>query len=81
MAIRGYILIDTEVGSARTVADALRSLKDPGTTIVAADGITGPHDVIVQFESPDMDEFGRCMNGAIQTIPGIKRTTTCLVIR
>ncbi len=81
MAINGYILIDTEVGSARSVTAALRQLEHPGAKILSADGVTGPHDVIMRFEASDLDQLGNCISTGIQTISGIKRTTTCLTIR
>ena len=80
MAIRGYILIDTEVGSAKAVDTALRELPGEYVHLVSVDTVTGPFDAIVQFETPDLDQLGTWINEHVQTIPGVKRTTTCLAI-
>ena len=50
MGTRAYILIETQVGMARGVADSLRSFDKVQTV----DVITGPFDVIALIEAPDM---------------------------
>ena len=80
MALRGYILIDTAVGSARSVTEAVQQLAHAGARLMAADTVTGPYDVIVHFEALDLDQLGRYISSGIQKIPGVKRTTTCLAI-
>ncbi len=74
--MQGYILIQTEVGSAATVAAAIRRL--PG--VLAADDVIGPYDVIVRCDAETIDELGRLVAGRMQMIPGVMRTTTCTVI-
>ncbi len=81
MAIRGYVLIETEVGSARAVGDAMQGLKHPDAHLVSVDTVTGPYDVIVQLEADDLDRLGNCITDGIQAVPGVKRTTTCLAVR
>ena len=49
MAISAYVLIQTEVGKAAQVADAVRAIDG----VVAADDVTGPYDVIVRTEAPE----------------------------
>ncbi|HEY8819782.1 MAG TPA: Lrp/AsnC ligand binding domain-containing protein [Dehalococcoidia bacterium] len=81
MAIRGYVLIETEVGSARSVGEQMQRLQHKDATLVAVDTVTGPFDVIVQLEAPDLDKLGNCITEGIQGVPGVKRTTTCLAVR
>jgi DNA-binding Lrp family transcriptional regulator len=76
MAVSAYILIQTEVGSAATVAQELRAI----TGVVAADDVTGPYDVIARAESDTIDELGRMVAGRVQMISGITRTITCPVV-
>jgi DNA-binding Lrp family transcriptional regulator len=81
MAIRGYVLIETEVGSARAVGEQMQRTHHPDARIVAVDTVTGPFDVIVQLEADDLDKLGTCITDGIQAVAGVKRTTTCLAVR
>jgi len=76
MAVAAYILIQTEVGRASSVADAVRTI----TGVVAADDVTGPYDVIVRAEAATMDDLGRMVVSQIQAVEGITRTLTCPVV-
>ena len=76
MSVRGYILIQTEVGKAALVAEEIRKL--PG--VVAADDVIGPYDVITQCDAESVDELGRLVAGRMQMIAGVTRTTTCTVV-
>ena len=55
MSIQAYILIQTDIGKANSVAQAISAI--PGVTL--AEGVTGPYDVIMRAEAPSMEEFGR----------------------
>lgn len=81
MAFRGYILIETEVGHAKSVGDALRNFKHPEARVLSVDTVTGPFDVIVQMEADDLDKLGAAVGEGIQRVEGIQRTTTCLAVR
>jgi DNA-binding Lrp family transcriptional regulator len=76
MAVRAYILIQTEVGKAASVATEVRLVEG----VVGADDVTGPYDVIVRAEAGDLDELGRTVVSRVQMIDGITRTLTCPVI-
>lgn len=76
MAVRAYVLIQTEVGKAAKVADEIRVI--PGVT--AADDVTGPYDVIAQAESDTMDDLGKMVVSRVQMLDGITRTLTCPVV-
>ncbi len=76
MAVSAYVLIQTEVGRAATVANQVREI--PG--VDAADDVTGPYDVIVRASAADVDELGRMVVSRVQTIEGITRTVTCTVV-
>ncbi len=76
MAVSAYVLIQTEVGKAATVAAQVRDI--PG--VLAADDVTGPYDVIVQAEAESVDDLGRMIVSRLQMIEGITRTLTCPVV-
>ena len=42
--------------------------------------MSGPFDVIVLLESPDLDGLGRAVSEGIQKIWGVQRTLTCVVM-
>ncbi len=76
MAVSAYILIQTEVGKAASVATEVREI--PG--VIAADDVTGPYDVVVRVEAASMDELGRLVVSRVQMLPGITKTTTMPVV-
>lgn len=81
MPIRGYVLIETEVGSAKSVGEAMQQLSHRDARVLAVDTVTGPFDVIVQLEADDLDRLGNCITDGIQGLSGVKKTTTCLAVR
>jgi DNA-binding Lrp family transcriptional regulator len=81
MSVRGYVLIEAEVGKAKAVGESIKAVKHTDARVVAVDTVTGPFDVIAQLESDDLDKLGRAITDAIQHVEGVQRTTTCLVVR
>ena len=75
MYVQAYILIQTEVGKASSVAKAVSAIA--GVTI--AEGVTGPYDVIMRAESASMEDLGRTVLAKVQEVAGITRTLTCPV--
>ncbi len=74
MAARAYILIETQVGKSRDVAEALRSLP----SVTSVDIITGAFDIIALVEAADMVSMADVVTGQVQSIPGVTRTITCV---
>ncbi|TDC20132.1 Lrp/AsnC family transcriptional regulator [Streptomyces sp. 8K308] len=74
--VQAYILIQTEVGKASTVADVISKI--PG--VLQAEDVTGPYDVIVRAEADTVDELGRLVVAKVQRVAGITRTLTCPVV-
>ena len=81
MVVRGYVLIEAEVGKAKAVGESIKKLMHGDARVTAVDTVTGPFDVIVQLEADDLDRLGNCITDGIQAIQGVKRTTTCLAVR
>ena len=79
--VRGYVLIETDVGKAKAVGAELTALSYPGSNVLSVDTVTGPFDVVVQLEASDLDTLGNAITEAIQTVSGVQRTTTCLAVR
>ena len=72
--IRGYVLVQTRVAMGPQVALELGRV--PG--VLSAEGVTGPYDVIVRVEAPDLDELGRRVAVGVHGVDGITRTITCI---
>jgi DNA-binding Lrp family transcriptional regulator len=79
--MRAYVLIESAVGKANTVAVGVAKLSFADAKVVSVDAVTGPFDVIALLESDDLDKLGRAITDGIQRVDGVQRTTTCLVIR
>jgi len=76
MAVTAYVLIQTEVGKAVSVAEEARKI----TGVLSADDVTGPYDVIVKTEADSLDDLGKMVVSQIQAVEGITRTFTCPVV-
>jgi hypothetical protein len=59
MTVSAYVLIQTDVGQASVVADAVQTIDG----VTAADGVTGPYDVIARAEADGVDELGHLVVG------------------
>lgn len=75
--VEAYILIQTEVGRAASVAREIATI--PGVT--ASESVTGPYDAIVHTQAEDVDALGKMVVAKIQAVEGITRTLTCPVVR
>jgi DNA-binding Lrp family transcriptional regulator len=76
MSANAYILIQTEVGKAASVAREIATLDG----VTNAEDVTGPYDVIVRAEADTLDELGALVVSKIQAVVGITRTLTCPVV-
>ena len=76
MTVSAYILIQTEVGKAAAVAEAVGKIEG----VVSSEDVTGPYDVIVRAEANSVDELGKMVVSRVQMIDGITRTLTCPVV-
>ncbi|MFC5721178.1 Lrp/AsnC ligand binding domain-containing protein [Streptomyces gamaensis] len=74
--VQAYILIQTEVGKASTVAEVVAKIAG----VVQAEDVTGPYDVIVRAQAETVDELGRMVVAKVQKVEGITRTLTCPIV-
>ena len=80
MTVRAYILIECDAAKAGAVSAGLRHLAVAHARVLSADTASGPFDVIVLLESPDLDRLGRAVTEGVQRISGVRRTVTCVVM-
>jgi len=76
MAVKAYVLIQTEVGKSARVSAQVAGLEG----VVSALDVTGPYDVIVQVEADTMDGLGKLVASRMQLTEGITRTLTCPIV-
>ena len=76
MSVQAYVLVQTSVGKAASVVQAIREIEG----ISIADYVTGPYDVIVRAEAKNVDELGKLVVSKVQNLDGITRTLTCPVV-
>src|SRR6266545_5810238 len=75
--LSAYVLIQTEVGRAGLVAQAISGIDG----VQRVEDVVGPYDVIARVQAPGMNELGRLVVARIQAVDGITRTLTCTMIR
>jgi DNA-binding Lrp family transcriptional regulator len=78
--VRGWILVQTEPERARALCDLLTGFSAPGVRVLAADTVTGPHDIIVHVEADDVDGLPNVVRQATGDAPGIEHVITCVVM-
>jgi DNA-binding Lrp family transcriptional regulator len=76
VTVRAYVLIQTDVGKAASVANEVRAI--PG--VESSDDVTGPYDVIARATTDTVEELGRVVVTRIQMVEGITRTLTCPMV-
>lgn len=76
MSVQAYILVQTDVGRAADVAAEIRTISG----VALAEDVTGPYDVIVRAEAPNVDDLGSLVVANVQNVEGITRTVTCPVV-
>jgi DNA-binding Lrp family transcriptional regulator len=74
VAARAYILIETKVGEAKSILEALRAMEG----VSEADIITGTYDLIALAEADDMVALVDLVTAQVQNISGVERTITCV---
>ena len=67
MATTAYIMIETNIGMVKDVANTLR----------AVDVVIGPYDIIAKVTA-DMNSVSDLLAGEIHKINGVTRTFTCM---
>jgi DNA-binding Lrp family transcriptional regulator len=76
MAVKAYVLIQTEVGKSAHVS--MQAARLDG--VISAADVTGPYDVIVQVEADTIDDLGKMVVSRMQLADGVTRTLTCPIV-
>ena len=73
MAIKAYVLIETEIGKTTAVVEALRRLDGA----LSVDSVTGPYDAIAVVEGVTLSDIGDLVIANFGRVSGISRTVIC----
>jgi DNA-binding Lrp family transcriptional regulator len=74
--MRAFVLIKVEPGKVKSVIGKLKGMK----TVVDAQCITGPDDIIVVLESEDAKSISEVVIADLHDVEGIKGTDTRMVV-
>ena len=75
--VRAHILVECEPGEIAPTTQALENLEG----VEQADATLGPYDVVVIVQKEDLEELGNFVTQEVQSVPGVKGTTTCLSVQ
>ncbi len=76
MAVKAYVLVQAQLGKARSVAKAVAKVR--GVKMVHA--VTGVYDVIAYLELSNMTALSEQVIKKIQSVKGVERTHTAIVV-
>jgi DNA-binding Lrp family transcriptional regulator len=74
--VQAFILVEAKAGKAMAAAKQIGAISG----VLACYAVTGPFDVIVHTEAPDIKSLGQLVVAKMQALPGVTRTLTCIVI-
>lgn len=76
MAIGAYIFVETDHGKARSVNQAIQKL----SFVKRSHIVTGPYDLVSFVEVPDLSTLGESVVMKIQSVPGVIKSLTNIVV-
>jgi DNA-binding Lrp family transcriptional regulator len=76
MAVSAFLFVECAPDKVKSALTRLRRV--PGVSI--AHGITGEYDLVAMIAAPDVHTLGKLVLEKVQSIPGVFKTTTNLVI-
>jgi len=71
-----YILVQLAPGTAKTAAEAISKIEG----VKMAHAVTGPFDIIVFAEVPDLATLSDLVLAKIQNVDGVQKTQTAVVV-
>jgi DNA-binding Lrp family transcriptional regulator len=78
MTVVAFVLIETEVGAARSVATACQALDLQHATVTGVSVVTGPYGVIAHVEAEDISTLGTLLTETLHSMSGVQHTVTCI---
>lgn len=76
MAIGAYIFVETDHGKAKSVEQSIRKLPFVKRSHI----VTGPYDLICFVEVPDLSTLGESVVMKIQSVTGVVKSLTNIVV-
>ncbi len=76
LVVKAYVLVQAQLGRSRSVAKAITKVR--GVKMVHA--VTGLYDVIAYLEIRDMTTLSELVMKKIQSVKGVERTHTAIVV-
>lgn len=73
MAVKAFVLIETEVGKTGGVIGGVQKVKG----VKSVDSVAGPYDIVATIEVADLDALGGLVK-QLHSISGICKTTTLI---
>jgi DNA-binding Lrp family transcriptional regulator len=74
--MKAYVLIKTRPGEVKEVVRQLRKTEN----VTEAHMTFGPYDAVAVLETSDLNGLGGLISSAIQPIPGVDQTLTCIAV-
>lgn len=74
--MKAYVLIKIRAGEVKDVVRQLRKLDG----IIEAHMTFGPYDAVAVITAQDISGLGALIASAIQPIPGVEQTLTCIAV-
>jgi DNA-binding Lrp family transcriptional regulator len=74
--MKAYVLIKTRPGEVKEVVRQLRKTEN----VTEAHMTFGPYDAVAVLETSDLNGLGGLISAAIQPIPGVDQTLTCIAV-
>jgi DNA-binding Lrp family transcriptional regulator len=74
--MKAYVLIKIRAGNVKEVVRRLHETPH----VLEANMTFGPYDAVAVIESPDLGGLGTIIASAIQPMPGVEQTLTCLAV-
>ena len=76
MTAKAYVLIETQVGKTKEVVEAIQKLRG----VASVDAVTGPYDAVAVIEAETTSGIGDVIVSKVQSVTGVSRKVTCLVV-
>ena len=72
-----YVLIEANPPDIPFIMEELSKIEN----VKSADVVTGIYDIIIFLEGEDQNEIGKVVIRDIHSIKGVKKATTCMVVK
>jgi len=76
MAVKAYVLMETEVGKTAEVAQSVAKVEG----VKSADTVTGSYDIVATIEVAGLDALGDVIK-KLHSAPGTCKTTTLVAVK